>query len=84
MPYQFTMAATFGTEDSLFYAWAARHDAVGDGLAAGALKGGVYLAHTRHPERSTLDTLAHSVSVDTLRGFAQQWCDRHIGPEQAG
>lgn len=40
--------------------------------------------HTRHPERSTLDTLAHSVSVDTLRGFAQQWRDRHIGPEQAG
>ena len=35
--------------------------------------------HTRHPERSTLDTLAHSISVDTLRGFAAQWAQLHQG-----
>ena len=34
-------------------------------------------SHTRHPERSTLDTLAHSISVDTLRGFARQLAQRH-------
>lgn len=26
---------------------------------------------------STLDTLAHSISVDTLRGFARQLAQRH-------